>query len=172
MEEFVCLSISSADLPHPAVALATCRSGGIGILDFEFCADQVRAFDSLRHLRAQAGDVGRTGVRVTAAQLGQCLEGLAVEPGPGWLVVAAGACGRQDLVCALDSVATHQAWNVLVEVTSASQVEWLHGFALAGVIAKGYESGGWVGEDTAFILTHELLALDVANAFVRGGGGL
>ena len=172
MPGFQCLSISGACLAHPAVALATSRCGGIGILDFQFCADLERGVHNLRQLRASAGSRGRIGVRATVAQLHQLIEVLVEEVRTVWVVVAVGDATPDAVGAALDKLAKHLAWNVLVEVTSASQLESLKPRAFAGVIAKGYEAGGWVGEDTAFVLTQKLLEQGISNVFVQGGVGL
>ena len=40
MNGFNCLTITPIELAHPGLAVATARTGGIGILDREYCSDR------------------------------------------------------------------------------------------------------------------------------------
>ena len=172
MREFCCITISAADLQHPACALATSRAGAVGILDFEFCSDEARGIANLRRLRDAVSDKGTFGVRATAAQLPALTQVLLEDQQPLWVLLPAGSDSQASLGSVIEALPQGQGWNVLIEVTRPEQAQWCLGRPVTGIVAKGYESGGWVGEDTSFVLMQKLLARGVSRVFVRGGIGL
>ena len=60
-----------------------------------------------------------------------------------------------------------------LEMTDASQIESLDHveISLTGLIAKGHECGGWVGESSSFILGQRLLSKTTRRVHVQGGVG-
>jgi hypothetical protein len=58
---------------------------------------------------------------------------------------------------AIASLPHSQFRRLLIEVTDAKVLSLDHN--IDGLIARGHESGGWVGEDSALILTQKLLSI-------------
>ena len=65
-----------------------------------------------------------------------------------------------------------QSREVLLEVTSSEQVRLGEELAVDGLIAKGHEAGGRVGEETTFILLQRLLCESRLPVWAHGGIGL
>jgi len=64
------------------------------------------------------------------------------------------------------------ALRILVEIVSVSEAKIAQGLAVDGVIAKGQEASGVVGETTAFVLMQECLSQISLPVYVWGGVGL
>lgn len=65
---------------------------------------------------------------------------------------------------------------MLLEITDINQLEVIENSCrkveIAGLVARGNESGGWVSEDAAFILAQKLLAKQSLPVIVQGGMGV
>ncbi|AGY59895.1 type I polyketide synthase [Gloeobacter kilaueensis] len=174
---FTCLSISPIQNLYPGIAIATVRGGGIGILDREFCpVDELPvARTALEQLcQAARAVAGSCGLRLRASQVATSyplLEPLAGQP--HWLIL----CGwdTQTLAQALASLPEGAERRVLVEVTDLDQAELIVQAQLPvdGLVVRGHECGGWVGEDSAFVLAQKLLRLEgTTSIYVQGGIGI
>lgn len=176
MASFTCISISPLELQHTSIASAVVSAGGVGILDREFCKDSAlaQASQTLEQLLKAAVNRQAIGLRLRVDQIGsssRLLEQLSHSS--HWLVLA--DWHFQSLEQAIASLPSSQPRNLLLEVTNAEQVANLDPQKLppiAGLIARGHESGGWVGEDSAFILLQKLLAMQSYPVYVQGGIGI
>jgi acyl transferase domain-containing protein/NAD(P)H-dependent flavin oxidoreductase YrpB (nitropropane dioxygenase family)/short-subunit dehydrogenase len=157
-----------ADGGRPQIAIAAERAGGVGILDVEFARDKDAVARCLESLLSDTR--GRIGLRLAPDQIDWCGELLAqLSRRPHWLILAAGQDARPpDLIGALPRSA---ARTLLIEICDAEAARALSGTAIGGLIAKGNEAGGWVGEDSAFVLLQKLLDLRAHPVYVRGGIG-
>lgn len=161
-KSFEVLGLAPAGLAQPSLAVACARSGGTGILDLEFCADD-HARAQFQQLRDQSS--GAIGMRFTAAQLGLAQALIAEAPGrPLTLVLAGGDAAK--LAAKLPK---NEYLRVLAEITSAELPKATH---IHGWIAVGHEAGGWVGDDTSYILLQKLAGKTELPLFVRGGTGV
>lgn len=156
------------------MALAAARGGGIGVVDIEFAGTEpglpARMLGQVLWLCDRRHDYSKLGLRLSPKQLpsyAACLDALdprhtvvilAEPPDADALTAARGAGGRR----------------VLVEVRSLADYRVLaDGKALPdGVIACGHEAGGFVGDDTTFILLQKLLQRSELPVYARGGIGL
>ncbi|MDB5974949.1 MAG: family NAD(P)-dependent oxidoreductase [Nevskia sp.] len=168
MENFDVLGLTPADSAHPGIAVAVARSGGIGLLDLEFCRDGSRALANFRRLLDATE--ARVGLRLTAGSTelaGRMLALLA----PGrtvTLVLAGGAAAQAQMYATLQPAASHQ---VLAEITDAAVPATL-AYPHHGIVAKGHEAGGWVGVDTSYILLQKLAGKISQPIYVHGGIGI
>lgn len=173
MHDFSCLSLTPIESAHVGPAAAAARAGGVALLDAEFCReeDSARAGANLERLLELAGRSAPVGLRLTADQVAArrgWLERLAARP--HWLILA--GWEGQALPALEASLPPAVARTLLLEVTDAAQLDALAGQTGAdGLVARGHESGGWVGEDSAFILTQKLLARQARPVYVQGGVG-
>ncbi|WP_329521037.1 polyketide synthase [Spirillospora sp. NBC_01491] len=141
--------------PNAALTVAVERAGGLGILDLGL--DSVRAREELDRVTRRWG--GAFGVRVP--------EGcpLAPEDLPSdvdTVVLGAGVNGRAWL---------STACRILAEVTSVEEACAAVERGVAGVIAKGMESGGRIEELSAFVLLQRLVAVVAVPVWAQGGIG-
>ncbi|MCP6761109.1 MAG: acyltransferase domain-containing protein [Fischerella sp. CENA71] len=175
MSQFICLSISPISLTHPGIAVATSRAGGIGILDTEFCHNPQQASDNLDQLLALINPSQSIGLRLSAAQVASSHALLTrLSNQPHWLIL----CGwhPKTLEEVIASLPTGRSRQLLLEITDVEQAQALDSQAqdinIDGLVARGHESGGWVGEDSAFILLQKLLSIQSRPVYVQGGIGI
>ncbi|NDU76792.1 acyltransferase domain-containing protein, partial [Actinomadura sp. DSM 109109] len=158
--------------PAPHLAVAVARAGGTGVLDLG--ADRAAALAAL-------ADVGRwwkgpVGVRVPAACRilpgevpesartvlvdAPVLVGEAAPGADGAPDIAGFARGRRLLVEVVDPDEAAAALAAAREITDD-----------VGLVARGSEAGGRVGEPTTFVLLQHLLAEAAVPVFAAGGIG-
>src|SRR5882757_459041 len=168
MEAFDVLGLTPADSAHPGIAVAVARSGGIGLLDLEFCRDGAQALANFRRLLDATE--ARVGLRLTAGSTelaGRMLALLA--PGRALTLILSGSADAQSqMYSALQPAASHQ---ILAEITDAA-VAAAHAYPHHGIVARGHESGGWVGVDTSYILLQKLAGKISQPIYVHGGIGI
>ncbi len=157
--------------PAPALVAAVVRAGGVGVLDLGRSAREAR--EALRD--ATRWTPGGFGVRAGSG----CPLSPAELPASVDLVV---------LVARLPGSADRSPWSVAelvrdgrrvwAEVTSVGEARDAVAAGAVGLIARGNESGGVVGELTTFTLLQHLLAADPRTAagepvriFAAGGIG-
>ena len=144
------------------------RAGALGVLNLEFATEHAPSLAALRQLESYAH--GHYGVLLDSADAELLTAVLDQDlPGLETIILTAGAPGS--LASAADAV-KQAGLNAYLVVTSLDE-------ALVGVeagfdalIAKGSESGGWVGEETAFVLTQHLVSEVDLPIYVQGGIGL
>ncbi|GGQ41565.1 polyketide synthase [Couchioplanes caeruleus subsp. azureus] len=145
--------------PSPHQVAAAARAGGVGILDL----GRGDAW-SLRVLAQTARRVGEgLGVRVTAACAATAADlervaGAAVE-----LVVVAADAGW-------DVAALAGRYRVYVEVTDLAEARAAVAAGAHGLVARGMESGGRVGDLSSFVLLQQLAGVGLP-IWVAGGIG-
>jgi acyl transferase domain-containing protein/NAD(P)H-dependent flavin oxidoreductase YrpB (nitropropane dioxygenase family) len=172
---FTCFSISPLSMPHPGIAVATVRAGGVGILDREYCndSDLEKASPTLNQLISIAGSQKSVGLRLRVEQLpsSQFLLEL-LNQQPHWLILC--RWNPDTLPSVIDTLPPALSRRLLLEVTNVKQVSNLADVSeeIDGLIAKGSESGGWGGNDSAFILLQKLLQLQCNPIYIQGGIGV
>ncbi len=177
MDKFNCFSLSPIELEHPGLAIASIRAGGIGILDREFCQPEnlERAISNLEQVLALKNAPGAAGLRLNLTQIeqsGQLLARLELES--HWLILSGWQEATAETLREKLQLLSGENRLILLEITDANQLALLASLFpfLAGLVAKGQESGGWVGEDPAFILTQKLLKTSSLPIYVQGGIGI
>ncbi|WP_435613079.1 SDR family oxidoreductase [Streptomyces sp. bgisy159] len=157
--EDLIIGITPLGEPDPGLALAVGRAGGLGVLDLGDGDRVARA--ALARLRA-AGE-GPFGVRVGA----RCRLGPDdLDPGPPRTAVLA-----PDSAWPLgDALALFP--RVLVEVTDLAGARAAAAAGAHGLIARGTESGGRVGESGTFVLLQRLLGEPELDLPVWACGGI
>jgi acyl transferase domain-containing protein/NAD(P)H-dependent flavin oxidoreductase YrpB (nitropropane dioxygenase family)/NAD(P)-dependent dehydrogenase (short-subunit alcohol dehydrogenase family)/acyl carrier protein len=144
------IGVSPLAGPNAAVVVAVERAGCLGVLDLG--ADGKRAFAELRLAERRLG-------RSFGVRIGRDCQ---VNPG--------------ELPDVVDTILTPQ-WlpapgrRVLVEVTSLAEARAAVAEGADGLIARGSESGGEVGELTAFVLLQRLVTEFDVPIWAAGGIG-
>ncbi|MFH8388974.1 SDR family NAD(P)-dependent oxidoreductase [Streptomyces sp. NPDC018036] len=161
--EDMIIGITPFGEPDARLAAAVCRAGGLGVLDLG--DGDRRSRDALERLRRLAP--GPFGVRIGA----RC------RLDPADLAPVTGDAGRPDtVVLAVD--APWQAGEltadqrVLVEVTDLDEARAAVLAGAYGLIARGSECGGRVGELSTFVLLQRLLAAPDTALPVWACGGI
>ncbi|UQA91922.1 type I polyketide synthase [Streptomyces halobius] len=153
------LGISPFGEPAPRLVAAVCRAGGLGVLDLG--SGNRPAREALSLLRQWAP--GPFGVRVG----GGCAltpSDLADGGGVHTVLLAADApLGPGDFGA---------AQRVLVEVTCLEEARSAARAGAYGLVARGHESGGRIGELSTFVLLQQLLADDELPLPVWACGGI
>src|SRR4051812_38237622 len=156
----VIVGVSPAERPNARLVTAVCQAGGLGVLDLG-AGDRwaTTALDDL------AGAVpGPFGVRVPA--------GCALPPD------VLDRANIDTVVLGVDApwpVAQLAArYRVLVEVTDLDGARAAATAGAHGLVARGTEAGGGVGDLSSFVLLQRLLAADAPRlpVWVAGGIGL
>jgi acyl transferase domain-containing protein/NAD(P)H-dependent flavin oxidoreductase YrpB (nitropropane dioxygenase family)/NADP-dependent 3-hydroxy acid dehydrogenase YdfG len=135
--------------PDPGLVVAACRAGALGVVDL----GRDRA-EAERALRAVAGLARNFGVRIGADM------GLELPPS-----------ARTVIVAEPEHVARHAGRRVLAEVTSLDEARAAIAAGAAGLIAKGHEAGGRIGDETTFVLVQRLVEAVDVPVWALGGIG-
>ncbi|MEQ1504832.1 MAG: beta-ketoacyl synthase N-terminal-like domain-containing protein, partial [Myxococcota bacterium] len=138
------------ECPDPTLVTAISRAGGLGILDLG--RDPAAAAVALAAVRASKV---RFGVRVPSGA-----PPLPPVDGAEVVVLTAGA-----------PLALH-AGRQVVEVCSVREAERAVADGAWGLIAKGSEAGGRVGETSAFVLLQQLVRVVTVPIWLQGGIGV
>src|SRR5260221_283407 len=169
---FRVLTISPVSLAPVRLVVASARAGGIGIIDLEF-ERETQADSALRQLEQILGLIPEgapLGLRFYAMQVSwsqPLLSWLASRP---HLLVLCG-WAETGLASAVASLPSSGFRELIVEVKDIDELAMLEESKIHvdGIIGKGHESGGWIGDSPAFILGQQLLAR-VSLPVIRQGG--
>lgn len=165
MTRFTQFVFTPAGLDDAGLAIAASRCGAIGVFNAELQADNSSVAASLGRLAKFAR--GPFGLKVD--RLDPELEVLVRQcsaRGLAWFIAdAALLAGRAGLLADLRRAGT----RVLAEVTTAAALDPECASAIDGVMVKGNEAGGFVGEDASFILLQKWLQRTALPLYLRGG---
>ena len=152
------LGISPFEEPNARYTVAVARAGGVGILDLSRDAHAARA---------ALADVcewwqGPFGVRVPWG----CDSDPCDVPDQVDTVVLSSSTGAAPWLLA------DRRWRVLVEVCSLAEARSAMRAGARGLIARGCEAGGRVGQLTTFVLLQQLLAATDVTVPIWAAGGI
>ncbi|WP_369221584.1 SDR family NAD(P)-dependent oxidoreductase [Streptomyces sp. R39] len=156
------MCITPFGAPDARLATAVCAAGGLGVLDLG--RGDRRTLEALARLRRAAP--GPYGVRIAAgcALTPDALTPDGPGPAPDTVVRAA------DAPWTIAELAPRT--RVLAEVTDLAGARAAVAAGAHGLIARGAESGGRVGELSTFVLLQQLLAADELEVPVWAAGGI
>ena len=131
---------------EPAVAIAATRAGSLGCFDLELVADLDAARQALDRLERFAK--GSYGVKASYRQA-ELLATLADGSLSGLTFLILSAHGQVDSDALRQQVeaAHNSGLRVLLEVTDVFLAQLGEAMGVDGIVAKGHESGGFVGEE-------------------------
>jgi acyl transferase domain-containing protein/NAD(P)H-dependent flavin oxidoreductase YrpB (nitropropane dioxygenase family) len=148
-----------------SVPIAASRAGALGVVNLEYSTSPKAGRDDLEQLCALGR--GRTGALVHATALDAVL-GFAPETLDAILLTGADA-GELDRLVAAVHASSRQAYVIALNLEQAIAAQAAGADA---VIAKGHETGGFIGAEGAFVLGQRLLAALDVPVFLHGGIGL
>ncbi|MES1261717.1 MAG: SDR family NAD(P)-dependent oxidoreductase [Acidobacteriota bacterium] len=154
-------------IPDIGIAVAASRCGASGVVNLESIPNRSTAVDCLAR-------ASRLAASPVAVRIGDSLAEL-----PDWADQLPANVGTI-ILPARSAELWHGVWGrlaaaprrLLLEVTSARQAELARSLAVHGLIARGHESGGCVGEETTFVLLQRLLREHHLPVIAWGGVGL
>src|SRR6266487_6341517 len=150
MKSFTKLVYTPAKLADATLAIAACRAGGIGIFNAELETDPHLVFRELDRLSDKAG--GEYGIRLDATSASHgLLTGIRkyVPKGLRWAILD---CESVTSCQALIAEFRGDRVTVLAEVKTPHWPDQSLEHLLDGLVLKGNEAGGFVGENSSFIL--------------------
>jgi hypothetical protein len=167
LSAFGVAAVSLPGTANPAIPIAASRAGAMGILDLSGVVDPDTGTERLGRLM-QLGDARWCGVLIDPRE--EAIVELVLEGLSGASVLWVD--GRDAVV--LSSVmarARGRVSSIGVVVTSADQLRGALDAEPDFLVVKGHESGGWIGEETSYILAQEALRACGLPVWVWGGMG-
>ena len=161
--EFIVLCPTGA--PDAAVPIAGSRAGALGVVSLELAADLDAGLAQLHRLCERGR--GHCGALVDGADVLEAVVGAALD-GLDTVLIANAPI---DQLARLVAMAHHSHLRACVVATRLDQALAAQDAQADGVIAKGQEAGGWIGEEGSFVLSQRLLASLSTPVFVHGGIG-
>ena len=165
MSDFTKFVFTPAGIANANLAICACRAGGVGILNGELCSSPPEWLEALDSVAKNAG--APYGVKLdwisdplSAAVRTHLTRGLK------WLILDA------EILADCESLITEArsaGARVLAEVKSGDWDESALARWADGLMIKGNEAGGFVGEDSSFILLQKWRRQTRLPLYVRGG---
>jgi acyl transferase domain-containing protein/NAD(P)H-dependent flavin oxidoreductase YrpB (nitropropane dioxygenase family)/NAD(P)-dependent dehydrogenase (short-subunit alcohol dehydrogenase family) len=157
------LGVTPLETPAPRLVAALGRAGALAILDLG--RDAAAATAALSAVERETSFRGTYGVRFPDGA-DDVVPPAALPARAQVVLVSAGG----DLA---PRVARFTGRTVVVEATSVAEARAAVTAGARGVIAKGSESGGRIGEETTFVLVQHIAAADLGvPVFAQGGIGV
>ncbi len=168
MQAFRFIALTPPCLPDPSVAIAASRAGEIGIVDLEHIKNEQEGLDAISKLACYANK--DCGIKLHGG--GGPFATSIISKLPKQVDVAILTCDSPEILQKQTQLFRHKNIAVLLEVTSLDQALLANASGVDGIIAKGSEAGGLVGDETSFILLQQLSKSISLPVWVQGGIGL
>ncbi len=162
------LVLTPAGSPNPSLAIAASRAGGLGVLDLEYTRDQQAALNGLQKLARYARN--DFGIKVDGDDI-QFLTMVTSDLPKDLKAVILTYSDPQKLEEEVQAL-HGKGLSVILESTCLDQARVGEQIGVDGIIAKGYEAGGRVGNETTFILLQRFLKHLRLPIWAQGGIGL
>lgn len=165
-QAFDIIVLTPAGTGDPALAVAAARAGHLGVFNAELPLSQGGLEAGLDRL-AENAPAG-WGLLINDPAVAMDMSGRYRDRGLGTVILPARAA-----FAAQTELEALRATGVRVLLEAIDWDDRLAGpVAAQGIVLKGHESGGLVGEATSFILLQKARAAGAGPLFVRGGVGL
>jgi NAD(P)H-dependent flavin oxidoreductase YrpB (nitropropane dioxygenase family) len=168
METFQLIALTPPGLLDPSIAIAASRAGGLGVLDLELVQDEQPALDAIARLVRYA----KKGCGIKIDGRDEDFLDLLMTDLPEQIEVVILTHADPDRLDQHVKALHDRNITVLLETTCLEQALLGVKAGVNGVIAKGNEAGGWVGEETTFILLQRLLSQTSLPVYAQGGIGV
>ncbi len=165
MSDFTQFVFTPAGLGDVTLAIAASRAGAVGVYNAELDTDAKATLALLARLARHARGAFGIKLDVIDDTLAAGLRAQAVA-GLRWLIVdAASASPWTALFDELRGAGT----SVLAETSTSRPIDAALLAHVDGILVKGNEAGGFVGEDASFILLQKWLQQSTLPLYLRGG---
>ena len=168
MTEFQIVVSGLPGLTDPSIAIAASRAGAIGVLDLEHNHDVAIALKHIEKVSKYTGNHFGIKLRGEADELFSAIRSRA----PAHLKTIILAYTNHEKIKNAVKVLQTLQLSVLLECTSLEEVQAGEEARVDGIIAKGQEAGGRVGNETTFILLQRILKSLSIPIYAHGGIGL
>jgi acyl transferase domain-containing protein/NAD(P)H-dependent flavin oxidoreductase YrpB (nitropropane dioxygenase family)/NAD(P)-dependent dehydrogenase (short-subunit alcohol dehydrogenase family) len=168
VRSFQSLVLTPPGLTDPAIAIAGSRAGGMGVLDLEYATNASDALTAVTRLARYAR--GECGIKLDGSRQDFLQEVVAALPPEVTFAVLTAADAES--LKAHAALLRSRRIRILLETTCVEEASRGEAVGVNGLVAKGHEAGGWVGEETTFILLQRLLAVASLPIWAHGGIGL
>jgi acyl transferase domain-containing protein/NAD(P)H-dependent flavin oxidoreductase YrpB (nitropropane dioxygenase family)/NAD(P)-dependent dehydrogenase (short-subunit alcohol dehydrogenase family) len=148
-------------LRSTTVAIAASRAGAVGVINAELESDHCRVIEELTEVNHLARGPFGVSLDKIHGELGETLHRLAREQ-LKWIILSGESVSTEQLA-GLRALGV----RVLLRVTDTRIPEGLT--EADGLVVKGHEASGFVGEDSSFILLQKWLKRTQLPLFVHGG---
>ncbi|MDQ4072516.1 MAG: acyltransferase domain-containing protein, partial [Actinomycetota bacterium] len=160
--------LSAAPLADPSLAIAASRAGGLGVLDLTYVRNERVATDAIARL-AKYG-TGRCGIKLDGSDE-SFLETLTDELPDAFTTAILSPADAGRLPGQVHALRRRDL-RILLETISVEEARLGEEVGVHGLIAKGHEAGGRVGEESTSILLQRLVGETKLPVFAQGGIGL
>jgi NAD(P)H-dependent flavin oxidoreductase YrpB (nitropropane dioxygenase family)/3-oxoacyl-(acyl-carrier-protein) synthase len=168
MKRFQIIALTPPGLPNPSIAIAACRAGSLGVLDLEFTSNQKIARDCFNKLARFTRN--EFGIKLNSRNIG-LLDKISPELPKHCKVVILTQTDIATFGNVLQRI-QRKGLRILLECTSLEQAATAEKTGIDGVIAKGNEAGGRIGNETTFILVQQFMKHLSLPVWAQGGIGL
>ena len=155
-------------LPNPSLAIAASRAGGLGVLDLEYTHNKQTTRESIKELAKYTRN--DFGIKLNADAI-EFLAEITSDLPEHLRVVILTYADPQRLEQQVQTL-RGRGLTVILESTCLEQARVGEQIGVDGIIAKGHEAGGRVGNETTFILLQRLLKCLSLPVWAQGGIGL
>jgi len=167
MTPFDIIALTPFGSPDADCAVAGSRAGAIGVLDLEYTPYGPVVEKNLGTLVQYGGK--RVGIKLHSQTDASFSQILGILPPRVGLVILS-CFDRENLQEAVDLIRGRKG-RILLECTSLEEALTGEQLGVDGIIAKGHEAAGRVGNETTFILFQRLLKAVNLPLWVQGGIG-
>ncbi len=168
MRSFQFIALTPCGVYDPAIAIAGARADALGVFNCEHLSSSAKIKDAIATLVRYASHT--VGLRISVSQQSLLKTLIADLPDQIGTLIFSVSKGMA-IEIPLDQLPPHV--NVLWEVTSQQDAQRvMETKRVDGLIAKGHEAGGWVGNETTYILLQRLLNQFSLPIYAYGGIGL
>jgi acyl transferase domain-containing protein/NAD(P)H-dependent flavin oxidoreductase YrpB (nitropropane dioxygenase family)/NAD(P)-dependent dehydrogenase (short-subunit alcohol dehydrogenase family) len=166
--QFQFAALTLPGLPDPAIAIAANRAGGLGVLDLEF-SDDIRI--AIHNIEAMVDKTNNNcGIKLDGKNDNFINEIISRLP-DCFNTILLTICSQEKLHQHISKF--HELKKlVFIVVTSLEQARLAEQMCADGLIVKGNEAAGFVGEKTSFILLQQVVSEISLPVWVQGGIGL
>ena len=168
--EFSLIALTLPGSCAPAVAIAASRAGALGVLDLEYVPDAQEALNAVTELVRQARSTSGVRLALPAADAADDLLPR-LPDAVGVVLLSPAGCPPDELARQVEAL-HRRSRQVLLEVTSLAEARLGQDVGVDGLVAKGNEAGGRVGDMTSFVLLQQVLAETPLAVWSQGGIGL
>lgn len=169
MNKFRIIVETIPGLLEPSIAIAGSRAGGIGVLNLEFFYNSCSYREQIEKLSGYAvgNDFGVKFDQDAALQISEIANNL-----PKHLRLAVLSFIHHENLQVMIGTLRGLGIEVIVECTTLQEAQAAIQAGTDGVIAKGHEAGGRIGDETTFILLQRFLQNLSVPVWAKGGIGI
>ena len=168
MGNFRIIALTPLGLADPSIAIAASRAGGLGVLDLEYIRDQKVARFAISKLARYARN--DCGIKLDSSAEDFFIRITSGLPQPIKVVIL--TAGELNRLPQQIQILRQLNLTILLQATNLEEARLGEELGVDGLIAKGHEAGGWVGEETTFVLLQHLLGSVSLPVWAHGGIGL